>query len=42
MFDFGVNFDIFGFCYFWLFLSKNIYLEKASLRYVFDKVPSAK
>ena len=43
IFDFGVKFDIFEFCCFWyFFLLKTLISKTASLRYVFDKVPSAK
>ena len=42
-FDFGVKLDIVGFCHFWLFFLIKTFISKtASLRYVFDKVPSAK
>ena len=42
-FDFGVKFDILGFsCSSYFFLLKTFISKTASLRYVFDKVPSAK
>ena len=43
VFDFGVKFDIFGFCHFFRdFFLKTFISKTTSLRYVFDKVPSAK
>ena len=42
VFDFGVKFNIFGFCNFLRFSLTTFISETASLRYVSDKVPSAK
>ena len=40
--DFGVKFDIFDFCIVGIFLLKTFISKTTSLRYVYDKVPSAK
>jgi len=40
--DFGVKIDIVDLCCFWYFLLKKFISKTASVRYVYDKVPSAK